>query len=92
MEPTDHRKNGPSFALQGAERIETLVNDLLHFSGEETYTLVEELVEPLIQEVIALDVPHWGGRSLAGYTYTTLQGDSGTATNHAVFISTGNRF
>jgi hypothetical protein len=30
--------------------------------------------------------------SLAGYTYTTLQGDSGTAANHAVFISTGYRF
>jgi two-component system sensor histidine kinase HydH len=62
MEPTDHRKNGLSFALQGAERIETLVNDLLHFSREETYTLEEGLLEPLIQEVIALDVPHWGGR------------------------------
>jgi hypothetical protein len=30
--------------------------------------------------------------SLAGYTYTTLQGDSGTVANHAVFISTGWRF
>jgi hypothetical protein len=30
--------------------------------------------------------------SLAGYTYTNLQGDSGTAANHAVFISTGYRF
>ena len=30
--------------------------------------------------------------SLAGYTYTNLQGESGTAINHAVFISTGCRF
>lgn len=57
MEPTDPKKNGLSFALQGAERIETLVNELLLFSREETYTPENLDLEPLIRETIALGVP-----------------------------------
>lgn len=62
MDPADPKKNGLSFVLTGADRIETLVNDLLLFSREENYTFEELALEPLIQGMIALGLPLWEGR------------------------------
>lgn len=61
MEPEDSRKDGLSFVLKGTERIETLVNDLLLFSREETYTFEELSPEPLIREALAMGLPSWEG-------------------------------
>jgi signal transduction histidine kinase len=61
MAPGDSRKDGLSFVLKGTERIEYLVNDLLHFSREETYTLDALAPEPLIREAVALGLPAWDG-------------------------------
>ncbi len=62
MDPADPKKNGLSFVLTGADRIESLVNDLLLFSREETYTFEELTLEPLIRGMIALGLPLWEGR------------------------------
>lgn len=62
MAPGDSRKDGLSFVLKGTERIETLVNDLLLFSREETYTFEELSPEPLIREAVAMGLLSWEGR------------------------------
>ena len=62
MNPEDPGKNGLSLVLKGADRIETLVNDLLLFSKEETYSSEALAVEPLIQGALALETSFWVGR------------------------------
>lgn len=60
MEDSDPRKTGITMALQGTERIESLVNDLLLFSREEHYVIVP--VDPVELVNMALSsMPPWEG-------------------------------
>ena len=53
MEAQDSKKTGLSAVLQGAGRIESLVNELLFFSREETFKLEGVDPVPLVRAVIA---------------------------------------
>lgn len=54
-EASDPRKSGLAFVVQGAERIETLVQELLDFSREETYRLEPLPLDQIIREVVDLE-------------------------------------
>ncbi|HZD55057.1 MAG TPA: ATP-binding protein [Candidatus Aquicultoraceae bacterium] len=58
---SDPRKAGISVVLQGAGRIEAIVNDLLLFSREETYRADTVDVAGLVREVVRSDASAWGG-------------------------------
>ncbi len=59
---TPEARNGAiSSALRGVARIESLVNDLLLFSREETYDTGIVDVPPLVREAVAIDIPEWTG-------------------------------
>jgi signal transduction histidine kinase len=60
MEDSDPRKTGITMALQGTERIELLVNDLLLFSREEQYTLVSVDASEIIRTALYSITP-WEG-------------------------------
>lgn len=61
VDEADPRKNALAIVLQGTERIESLVNDLLLFSREENYSV--EPVDPtaLLKETVAEAASGWGG-------------------------------
>ena len=58
----DEKKAGLAAVLRGSERIETLVNELLLFSRQETYRLEPIDLSSLIQDLIPLWVSPWQGR------------------------------
>lgn len=60
MADSDPRKTGITMALQGTERIESLVNDLLLFSREEQYTLVSMDASEIIRTALYSITP-WEG-------------------------------
>ena len=60
LEVEDIRKPGLMAVLQGVERIESLVNELLFFSREETFHLERFEIAPLLQEAIQA-APPWRG-------------------------------
>lgn len=57
----DPRKAGLAVVLQGAGRIEAIVNDLLLFSREETYEREAVDVADLVREVVRSDASTWSG-------------------------------
>jgi two-component system, NtrC family, sensor histidine kinase HydH len=61
IEEKDEKKAGLAAVLRGSERIETLVNELLLFSRQETYRLEPIDLPPLIQDLIPLWVSPWQG-------------------------------
>jgi two-component system sensor histidine kinase HydH len=58
----DEKKAGLAAVLRGSERIETLVNELLLFSRQETYSLEPIDLSALIQDIIPLWLSRWQGR------------------------------
>jgi signal transduction histidine kinase len=54
-EASDPKKEALAFVLKGTDRIESLVNDLLLFSKEESYERKALDIAPLVEEVIALE-------------------------------------
>ena len=61
VETTDPKKKGLAAVLQGTMRIESLVNDLLLFSREETYSVQPVDVGILVHESMAGEVNGWKG-------------------------------
>ena len=57
----DHHNGTVSPVLRGIGRIESLVNDLLIFSREETYESRPVDVAPLVREALETDASRWGG-------------------------------
>ena len=62
MDPADPKKTGVGFVLKGTDRIESLVNDLLLFSRDETYAVIPLEPDPLIREALAQEASFWEGR------------------------------
>jgi two-component system sensor histidine kinase HydH len=62
MDPADPKKTGIGLVLKGTDRIESLVNDLLLFSRDETYALLPLEPDPLIREALAQEASFWGGK------------------------------
>lgn len=60
MEENDPRKTGIVMALQGTERIELLVNDLLLFSRDEHYNLVSVNAAEIVNMALS-STPPWRG-------------------------------
>jgi two-component system sensor histidine kinase HydH len=52
MESADPKKTGLAFVLKGTDRIESLVQDLLDFSREETYHLEPLVLDQIIRETV----------------------------------------
>ena len=63
--PPDARNGAVSPVLRGIARIESLVNDLLLFSREETYESHPVDVGPLLREALESDAPRWGSVELS---------------------------
>jgi signal transduction histidine kinase len=61
VETADPKKKGLAAVLQGTMRIESLVNDLLLFSREETYSVQPVDVGILVHESIAGEASGWKG-------------------------------
>lgn len=57
VEPADPKKKGLASVLQGTMRIESLVNDLLLFSREETYSIEPVDVENMVRESMEGELP-----------------------------------
>ena len=62
MDPADPKKTGVGFVLKGTDRIESLVNDLLLFSRDETYAVIPLEPDPLIREALAQEASFWEGQ------------------------------
>ncbi len=62
VDPSDPRKAGLDNALRAAGRIESLVNDLLSFSREETYEVARVDLAPLVRETTAMETADWRGK------------------------------
>ena len=62
VEPSDARKPGLESALRAAGRIESLVNDLLVYSRQETYDISRVELGPLIRETAASEAVGWPGK------------------------------
>jgi signal transduction histidine kinase len=58
----DPKKGGLAAILQGTGRIESLIDELLLFSREETFRLEGLDLEPLVREAVGCVVPPWKGR------------------------------
>jgi signal transduction histidine kinase len=67
---SDPRKRGLSIALRGTERIECLVNELLLFAREETFSTAPVDLPPLLESTVREEAAGWPGQvavdSLAG--------------------------
>jgi two-component system, NtrC family, sensor histidine kinase HydH len=76
MDPADPKKTGVGFVLKGTDRIESLVNDLLLFSRDETYTLILLEPDPLIREALDQEASFWKGQiDVSLEPGTTFRGD-----------------
>ncbi|MEW6441400.1 MAG: ATP-binding protein [bacterium] len=62
LEPADPKKAGLAVVLEGAGRIESLVQDLLLFSREEVYRVERVEPAPLVREAVGLLSRSWGGK------------------------------
>ena len=62
MEEPDPRKAGLAIVLQGVQRIEALVNDLLLYSREEQYLFQRLDLLPLMREIVHATVSSWKGK------------------------------
>jgi two-component system sensor histidine kinase HydH len=59
---SDSKREGLAKVLQGTDRIESLVNDLLQFSREETYNIESLDVSSLVKETLVSAVHSWKGK------------------------------
>lgn len=59
---SDSKREGLAKVLQGTNRIESLVNDLLQFSREETYNIESLDVNNLVKETLVSAVHSWKGK------------------------------
>lgn len=57
----DERKAAIAGVIRGTDRIESLVNDLLLYSRNETYDLRDMALHPVIEEALEPVRSHWGG-------------------------------
>jgi two-component system sensor histidine kinase HydH len=57
----DQRKTGLAMILKGTDRVEGLVNNLLLYSKDETYTLTEFDLRDLVTEVVDARQTGWAG-------------------------------
>jgi len=62
VEELDPRKAGLAMVLKGTDRIESLVNDLLLFSREETYNIKKLDLSRLVEEAASSFIPSWEGK------------------------------
>jgi signal transduction histidine kinase len=62
VEEPDPRKAGLAMVLKGTDRIESLVNDLLLFSREETYNIKNLDLSRLLEEAASSFIPSWEGK------------------------------
>jgi len=75
MEDSDPRKNGITMALQGTERIESLVNELLLFSREEQYTIESVDAVELIKMALSSMTPWEGNIEIHGEARVLVRAD-----------------
>lgn len=61
VDEADPRKKALGIVLRGTERIESLVNDLLLFSREESYAVEPVDPIPLLKETVAAEASGWAG-------------------------------
>lgn len=61
VDEADPRKKALGIVLRGTERIESLVNDLLLFSREESYAVESVDPFPLLKETVAAEASGWTG-------------------------------
>ena len=81
MDPADPKKTGVGFVLKGTDRIESLVNDLLLFSRDETYAVISLEPDPLIREALEQEASFWEGKvDLSVEPGTAFRGDRGKMT------------
>ncbi|MDA8123107.1 MAG: ATP-binding protein [Deltaproteobacteria bacterium] len=59
---SDPKKQGLAAVLRGTERIESLVNDLLLFSREETYSVESVDLESLVRDTVETETSSWTGK------------------------------
>ena len=72
----DQRKTGLAMILKGTERVEGLVNDLLFYSKEETYTITEFDLAGLVGEVVDTRRTGWKGNiTLSGEPALPVKAD-----------------
>jgi two-component system sensor histidine kinase HydH len=76
LEAPDPKKTGLAGVLRGAERIESLVRELLLFSRDETFKLEKLDPVPLLNDAIQSAVSSWGGKvELEKETGTLVRAD-----------------
>ncbi|NPU84164.1 MAG: hypothetical protein HPY65_06720 [Syntrophaceae bacterium] len=61
-EEGDERQAAIAGVIRGTDRIESLVNDLLLYSRDETYDLRDMALRPVIEEALEPVRSRWGGR------------------------------
>ena len=62
VDPSDPRKAGLESALQAAGRIESLVNELLLFSRQETYVNAPVPLLDMVRDTVTAEVAGWPGK------------------------------
>jgi len=62
VDPSDPRKAGLESVLQAAGRIESLVNELLLFSRQETYANAPVPLLDMVRDTVAAEVAGWTGK------------------------------
>jgi len=62
VDPSDPRKSGLESALQASGRIESLVNELLLFSRQETYVTAPVPLLDMVRETVTAESDGWAGR------------------------------
>jgi len=62
VEPSDPRKAGLENALRAAGRIESLVNELLLYSRQETYAAAPVLVSDIVRDTVSAEAAGWAGK------------------------------
>lgn len=62
IDPSDPRKAGLESAIQASGRIESLVNDLLGFSRQETYAAAAVPVAEAVRDAVAAEAAGWSGK------------------------------
>jgi signal transduction histidine kinase len=72
----DQRKTGLAMILKGTDRVEGLVNNLLLYSKDETYTLTEFDLPGLVREVVDARRTGWPGKvTLSGESAVSVTAD-----------------
>lgn len=75
MEDSDPRKNGITMALQGTDRIDSLVNELLLFSREEQYNIEPVNAGELVKVALSSVTPWEGNTRVLGEGSVLVRAD-----------------